>query len=51
VSSQYAFEMNTCIHDLLAEIAALKARVHELTIDLELAQQMARPAPPVSGAA
>lgn len=35
-------EMHTLIHDMLAERAALQQQVHELQIELEIAQQMAR---------
>lgn len=38
----YDREMHTAIHDLLAERAELQARVHELTLELEVARQMLR---------
>lgn len=34
--------MNTLIHDMLAERAALQQQVLELQVELEIAQQMAR---------
>lgn len=41
---QRDFEINVLIHDMLAERAALRQQVYELQVELELAQQMARPA-------
>lgn len=35
-------EMHAAVHDLLAERAQLRARIHELTVELEVAQQMIR---------
>lgn len=38
------FELHAAIHDLLAERAELRARVTELTLELEVAYEMARAA-------
>lgn len=42
MTTQRDFEMNTLIHDMLAERAALQQQVHELQVELEVVQQMAR---------
>lgn len=42
--------MHTAIHDLLAERAELRARVHELPVQLEVARQMTRANAPVGRA-
>lgn len=39
--------MHTAIHDLLTERAELRSRVHELTVQLEVARQMTRATTPV----
>jgi hypothetical protein len=39
---QYQFEMSAYIHDMLAERAALKQQVLDLTLELEIARQMLR---------
>lgn len=38
------FEMQEYLHNMLAERAQLKAQVHELEIQLEIARQMLPPA-------
>lgn len=40
-------ETQTVLHGLLAERAQLQARIYQLTVEIELARQMTRPAPQI----